>query len=108
MREPTTIPAAALAQLAEDPDVQAASKALLIATLQYQAQVMRFGNPASKALLAKTYAPIIAAVLRAAPNRGNDALRDEFRDMMGELRGATPEATIEAPAVARPDVPRGT
>jgi hypothetical protein len=97
------VPKAALAVFADDPDVQAEIKALVLATLRWQRQVMEHGNQTTKAQIARAYGPMLTKLVGENTGKDREELRGEFEAILAEMRGA-PTGVI-APAPAR-DIPR--
>jgi hypothetical protein len=78
----------ALAAFADDPDIQDTLKALILETLKYQVHVMKFGNAAAKANVAKVYGPVAARIAGTNSGKEMDQLRAEMLALMAEMRDA--------------------
>lgn len=91
---------AAARVVANDPDVKAEMKTLLMAMIRDAKHVMKNESPANRQ---KLFSSVVPALLRsmssADANASESAEKAAFERMMGMLRGDTPEGSDEVPSV---------
>ena len=90
MAQNPMIPSPSLDALADDPDIQAAVKALALATIKWQTDIMLRGTATAKANVARAFGPLVAKAAASAGSGQTDDLRAEFRAMLAEMAAAPP------------------